>query len=186
MTIFQKNINIFQFQKLIFQDYIFVFFFLKKMLTATNEIHIYKCYVFIYKAKYHKHFLQLLKHFFFFNLKSYPSSDDLSPRKLRRLCLWVKQKYFILLKKNFKGKLFLLEKMKIHCFLFTISFLILFFSINFQVRFPQQRDSGVYECQVSTTPPIGYSMTLSVVGEVIFFFFRFLILRKSNFKSDTI
>lgn len=78
------------------------------MLTATNEIHIYKCYVFIYKAKYHKHFLQLLKHFFSLNLKSYLSSDDLSPRKLRRLCLWVKQKYFLFyynktLKKKFSS-----------------------------------------------------------------------------------
>nr|CAD7412504.1 unnamed protein product [Timema poppensis] len=32
-----------------------------------------------------------------------------------------------------------------------------------QIRYPQRRDSGVYECQVSTTPPIGHSMYLSVV-----------------------
>ncbi|XP_063238206.1 zwei Ig domain protein zig-8-like [Bacillus rossius redtenbacheri] len=35
-----------------------------------------------------------------------------------------------------------------------------------QVRYPQRRDSGVYECQVSTTPPIGVSMRLSVVEPV--------------------
>uniref|UniRef100_A0A182I5C3 Uncharacterized protein n=1 Tax=Anopheles arabiensis TaxID=7173 RepID=A0A182I5C3_ANOAR len=35
-----------------------------------------------------------------------------------------------------------------------------------QVLYPQQRDSGVYECQISTTPPVGYSMTLSVVEPV--------------------
>lgn len=36
---------------------------------------------------------------------------------------------------------------------------------SLQVRYPQRRDSGVYECQVSTTPPVGYSMILSVVGK---------------------
>lgn len=38
-----------------------------------------------------------------------------------------------------------------------------------KVRYPQRRDSGVYECQVSTTPPVGYSMTLSVVGKLFLF-----------------
>uniref|UniRef100_T1GBI6 Immunoglobulin V-set domain-containing protein n=1 Tax=Megaselia scalaris TaxID=36166 RepID=T1GBI6_MEGSC len=32
------------------------------------------------------------------------------------------------------------------------------------VKYAQQRDSGIYECQVSTTPPVGYTMMLSVTG----------------------
>ncbi|GBP53350.1 Zwei Ig domain protein zig-8 [Eumeta japonica] len=35
-----------------------------------------------------------------------------------------------------------------------------------KIRFPQRRDSGVYECQVGTTPPIGHRMYLSVVEPV--------------------
>ncbi|KAK7873644.1 hypothetical protein R5R35_009332 [Gryllus longicercus] len=35
-----------------------------------------------------------------------------------------------------------------------------------QIRYPQHRDSGLYECQVSTTPPIGHAMYLSVVEPV--------------------
>ncbi|XP_059616397.1 zwei Ig domain protein zig-8-like isoform X1 [Phlebotomus argentipes] len=35
-----------------------------------------------------------------------------------------------------------------------------------QIRYPQKRDSGVYECQVSTTPPIGHSMYLSIVEPI--------------------
>ncbi|XP_050352683.1 protogenin B-like isoform X2 [Nymphalis io] len=34
---------------------------------------------------------------------------------------------------------------------------------NRTIRFPQRRDSGIYECQVGTTPPIGHRMYLSVV-----------------------
>uniref|UniRef100_A0A182KE65 Ig-like domain-containing protein n=1 Tax=Anopheles christyi TaxID=43041 RepID=A0A182KE65_9DIPT len=40
------------------------------------------------------------------------------------------------------------------------------------VLYPQQRDSGVYECQISTTPPVGYSMMLSVVGKLFITFCR--------------
>lgn len=34
-----------------------------------------------------------------------------------------------------------------------------------QIRYPQIRDSGYYECQVGATPPIGHTMILTVVGE---------------------
>lgn len=34
-----------------------------------------------------------------------------------------------------------------------------------QIRFPQIRDSGWYECQIGTNPPIGLSMMLTVVGK---------------------
>lgn len=37
---------------------------------------------------------------------------------------------------------------------------------SLKVLYPQPRDSGVYECQISTTPPVGYSMTLSVVEPI--------------------
>lgn len=37
-----------------------------------------------------------------------------------------------------------------------------------QIRYPQPRDSGIYECQVGTTPPIGHSVWLSVVGKYEF------------------
>ncbi|GAB0093314.1 zwei Ig domain protein zig-8 [Sergentomyia squamirostris] len=35
-----------------------------------------------------------------------------------------------------------------------------------QVRYPQKRDSGIYECQVSTTPPISHCMQLSIVEPI--------------------
>lgn len=39
------------------------------------------------------------------------------------------------------------------------------FSNISQLRYPQIKDSGFYECQISTTPPRGYPVYLSVVGE---------------------
>ncbi|GLV39745.1 defective proboscis extension response 21 [Carabus blaptoides fortunei] len=35
-----------------------------------------------------------------------------------------------------------------------------------EIRYPQRRDSGTYECQVGTTPPIGHNVHLSVVEPV--------------------
>ncbi|XP_033150587.1 hemicentin-1 [Drosophila busckii] len=37
---------------------------------------------------------------------------------------------------------------------------------SLQIKFPQIRDSGVYECQVSTSPPVGYTMIFSVVEPI--------------------
>lgn len=34
-----------------------------------------------------------------------------------------------------------------------------------KIRYAQQKDSGVYECQISTTPPMGHPVYLNVVGE---------------------
>ena len=35
-----------------------------------------------------------------------------------------------------------------------------------RIRYPQLVDSGIYECQISTTPPIGHPVYLSVVGMI--------------------
>ncbi|XP_023177617.1 protein CEPU-1 isoform X1 [Drosophila hydei] len=37
---------------------------------------------------------------------------------------------------------------------------------SLQIKYPQIRDSGVYECQISTTPPVGYTMIFSVVEPI--------------------
>ncbi|KAL1139334.1 hypothetical protein AAG570_006320, partial [Ranatra chinensis] len=37
-----------------------------------------------------------------------------------------------------------------------------------RIRYPQRKDSGIYECQISTTPPVGHPVYLTVVGEPIF------------------
>lgn len=34
-----------------------------------------------------------------------------------------------------------------------------------RIRSPQRRDSGQYECQISTTPPIGHAVFLNIVGK---------------------
>ncbi|KAF4531497.1 hypothetical protein B566_EDAN004093 [Ephemera danica] len=33
-----------------------------------------------------------------------------------------------------------------------------------QVKYPQHRDSGIYECQISTTPHMSHFIHLNVVG----------------------
>ncbi|PNF40671.1 hypothetical protein B7P43_G03796 [Cryptotermes secundus] len=35
-----------------------------------------------------------------------------------------------------------------------------------RIRYPQRKDSGIYECQISTTPPIGHPVYLTVVGKL--------------------
>ncbi|KAF4532270.1 hypothetical protein B566_EDAN007242 [Ephemera danica] len=34
---------------------------------------------------------------------------------------------------------------------------------SLRIRYPQRKDSGIYECQISTTPPIGHFVYLTVV-----------------------
>jgi hypothetical protein len=34
-----------------------------------------------------------------------------------------------------------------------------------QVKYPQHRDTGIYECQISTTPHMSHFIHLNVVGE---------------------
>lgn len=36
-----------------------------------------------------------------------------------------------------------------------------------RIRYPQRKDSGIYECQISTTPPIGHPVHLTVVGKTV-------------------
>lgn len=35
-----------------------------------------------------------------------------------------------------------------------------------QIKYPQHRDSGIYECQVSTTPHISHYIHLNVIGKL--------------------
>ncbi|XP_011867644.1 PREDICTED: kin of IRRE-like protein 3 isoform X2 [Vollenhovia emeryi] len=35
-----------------------------------------------------------------------------------------------------------------------------------RIRYPQRKDSGIYECQISTTPPIGHPVYLTVIEPV--------------------
>ncbi|XP_034943199.1 zwei Ig domain protein zig-8-like isoform X2 [Chelonus insularis] len=35
-----------------------------------------------------------------------------------------------------------------------------------KIRYPQLKDSGIYECQISTTPPIGYKVYVNIVKPI--------------------
>ncbi|XP_012062494.1 PREDICTED: muscle M-line assembly protein unc-89-like [Atta cephalotes] len=35
-----------------------------------------------------------------------------------------------------------------------------------RIRYPQRKDSGIYECQISTTPPIGHPVYLTIVEPI--------------------
>jgi hypothetical protein len=37
-----------------------------------------------------------------------------------------------------------------------------------QIKYPQHRDSGIYECQISTTPHMSHFIHLNVIGEFLF------------------
>ncbi|KAF4531840.1 hypothetical protein B566_EDAN000866 [Ephemera danica] len=36
-----------------------------------------------------------------------------------------------------------------------------------QVKFPQERDAGIYECQVNTEPKLSLAFRLNVIGELL-------------------
>lgn len=40
-----------------------------------------------------------------------------------------------------------------------------------QIKYPQHRDSGIYECQVSSTPHLSHFIHLTVIGELFSFIF---------------
>lgn len=37
---------------------------------------------------------------------------------------------------------------------------------SLRIKYPQKKDSGIYECQISTTPPIGHPVYLTVLGKL--------------------
>ncbi|KAK3911235.1 Zwei Ig domain protein zig-8 [Frankliniella fusca] len=36
---------------------------------------------------------------------------------------------------------------------------------SLRIRYPQLKDSGLYECQISTTPPMGHPLYLTIVED---------------------
>lgn len=49
-----------------------------------------------------------------------------------------------------------------------------------QIKFPQLRDAGIYECQVSTEPKMSMAFRLNVVGKFDFFFCIFLYIHNKH------
>lgn len=49
------------------------------------------------------------------------------------------------------------------------------------IKFPQQRDSGIYECQVNTEPKMSLAFWLNVVGKTIFFEMYFYVKMLKTF-----
>ncbi|XP_049820380.1 zwei Ig domain protein zig-8 [Aethina tumida] len=37
---------------------------------------------------------------------------------------------------------------------------------SLRIRYPQKKDSGIYECQISTTPPVGHPVYLTIVEPI--------------------
>ena len=55
-----------------------------------------------------------------------------------------------------------------------------------QIKYPQHRDSGVYECQVSTTPHMSHFIHLNVIGKcprkhILINFFYFIYVDSESF-----
>lgn len=36
---------------------------------------------------------------------------------------------------------------------------------SLRIKYPQKKDTGIYECQISTTPPVGHPIYLTVLGK---------------------
>lgn len=45
-----------------------------------------------------------------------------------------------------------------------------------QIKFPQQRDAGVYECQVNTEPKMSLAFRLNVVGKFLLYYLLFIFI----------
>jgi hypothetical protein len=51
-----------------------------------------------------------------------------------------------------------------------------------QIKYPQTRDAGVYECQINTEPKMSLSYTLNVLGKnLIKFLWNFFIFFQKKF-----
>ncbi|KAI5696420.1 hypothetical protein M8J75_012792 [Diaphorina citri] len=54
-----------------------------------------------------------------------------------------------------------------------------------RIKYPQKKDNGIYECQISTTPPIGRYVHLNIVGSVEERPYTLYILRILGFTDMT-